>query len=1476
MKFKIASSYVSALIVLALSWTISCTSIPLSTQNKAAKEFYLKGRSFEKKGMSQWRSALDAYRRAVRIDNNFAEANAALARVYDGQGLYRKAAENYGKALLLDSRMTELYLPYGKALFNTEEYESAYISLQRYTAAYPDNIDGVVWLAETARALNDPGAEVFFLKLTELDSSSLDSWISLARFYYDEKDYARAIPVYDRVVKTGKAAEAGVYYEFGDCLLRMKLWELALNQFDRAAAIGFKDDLVNEYARLIRLILKGQFNENAFVNYLDARSQMDLVNAVKDKRKAYEIILSSLKEAIRIEPNFTLVLTELGRINFILGKDEEALGYYEKLIQQGRMGAFEYGNTAYLYFRRQDWVKAKEYYQRSLELDNRQVNIRDYMVTVQKLIDGKINKDAYRYYEKGTSASSPDSAEYYLQLALSVDSSYYEAYMQLGLLRMRTGKYKLAETSFVKGVTFTSDPVIQKVFHYNLGLTYSQIDFHDKAIQHFNKAVELDSLDFDAMYYLAKTYADKSDMTNAVKTYDRLIVADPDYFRPTVSDMQTHGLGSDYAGVGDRFVVFDDSLRIGQTNTYTLKVKSKNDALIGADANGDLSRELTIVFREQVQDITDYGEVEFALDIISIDGYALTSKERSSIGQRLYLRMSDVYGVTNIYGLLESDPHALPRFVIAVMEDLHGAFLRKRTYEGEMWKSNQYVFKLGSIDAVTELEEISDGIAYGKKYYGITGSYDAARYGEQGRISIQHRGVAELEFDSGKRLIRKLSNNFSTKEFNEFKATTELQEASYSAVLTNIKFEKLEPPKKVVIENIPYVKQHGPQCAAASLSMVLSYYNHYIDQDDIYSVIKSDYAGAQSNDILSYPRSLGTYKSFGYIGTIEDLKERIDQGIPVLVFLTPFGYGHVVVVIGYDESKHQIIMHDPTVANNQAVSYDDFLQEWRQSGNECAIIIPFDKEINVTEGPITTGKAVELKWQGDKAIGEHQYEKAMSKYRDALTILPTYESAMEGIMLIHLQKDNYDQASAVLDTLLQLNPTSIELVLRRASLMLSQNDYDKVLQITKKAKQLDESNIINYVYTASALFAQKKYDEAIAEIKQAIRINPLTSTPRNLLSGYLAETGDFEQAYEQAQFTIRYEPENIGNYLSLSGLYQTEVNNRFLTAQKKWALLRKSLEAADFVKAANPSLPNLDQIYADFYTSAGMQEIADSLFYENIRKFPEENGAYNNLAWRYATDAIRLPEAEKLSQKSIELSQRNPYYFDTMGWIHFKMGIALMKTNKQDSANAYFKKAEDEFKSTIEYDIYSDFAYRHLGILYQKWGRTTESKAQFEIVLGMLPDKARVYTDIAKDFEEAELPHEAIEYYLRAIENRPSLDFAAYRLSCLYVKTGKDLKRAMDFAQQAWLQDSTNFLYKGLFGIIYYHKNDFKNAKMYLEQAVESQRGYLDKEAAANHYYLGLVYRELKQPAESKMQFKEYLQRAPQGEFAQAVIKLMK
>ncbi len=1461
---------------LSLVVLLSCSSVKLSTTDADARQYYREGQKFEKAGTAGYRKAIDAYRHAIRQDTRFVEAYEALGRVFEQQGQSRLAGEQYQRALMIDPNRTSLYLAYGRSLFNAEKYEDAQRALQQYVVYMPNDREGLELLAETQRLLDNPRAESTFRSLLYRDSTDVPALRGLAHYYLYTKQYEKAVPYYRRIAKAGLThPDAGSLYEYAYCLARTQQWEEARLQLQAASSMA-DNEAIEDLRFAVDQIVDGKLNPQALIRYLDASLLYEESQTRKDVPLRVDEILRHLKSALELEPDFIPALQLMTRFQYANKKYDEARSGYDRLINLQAATAEDYANAAYLYFRIDSLSHAKAYYLHSLALDPSQDYIENYLNTITRIQKGEVNRESYRWYERAIQAQDPDSAQAFLMHALNLDSTYYEPYLQLGIVRMRAGQQREAEEAFLSGLRFVTEPPTAALFHYNLGLVYMNRDLHDKAISQFTQAWQLDSNDVDPLYQLSETYLDKSDLSNAVKVYDELIRRKPDYFSARLSDLASVDLMDAMPVDRNQHVLLRNNPMIGQTTTYEVQIRSTGDALLGANTLGDKSRAISVTFREQVQDVTPYGVVEYALDILSIQGPALTAVEKRTEGKRFYLRVSDVFGVVNIYGLLEDQPYSLSRLIIAMMADLHGNFLRKEIAQGEMWRSQQNVFKLGSVDGVAALEEIDKGTARVNKTYSISGSYNAARYGEQGMVHVFNKGQVEYDFDTQRNLITYLRNEFTTKEYKESTTKLEIQTGSYEIELKRSELIKLAPPKRVVIADVPYVKQHGPQCAAASLSMVLGYYKQDIDQDDIYGSIKSDYAGAQSFDIVNYPRSLSAYKSFGYIGSLEDLKLRVDQGIPVLVFLSPFGFGHVVVVIGYDETKHQIIMHDPTVANNHAVGYDEFLQEWQQSGNECAIVIPFDKEIVVTEGPIATHDAVETKWKADKVQGEKQYDQAAGLYRQALTRLPHYEGALEGVMRVYLSRDQFDRASEVLDTLLTWNPNSIDLVLQNAGILLSQYDYDKVLQLTKKAKQLDEMNINNYIYTSIALSSQKKFDEAIDEIKRGIRINPLVSNSRQLLAGFLTEIEDFDQAYEQARLALRYEPDNVGNFINLSGIYLNEINYRFLHGREKADRIAHIMEQYDLVRQTNSKFPSLDQLYGDTYILADRFQRGDSLLRENIKKYPEDESAYNNLAWYYATENIRLNEARELSEKSIELSQRNPYYFDTLGWIHFKMALGMRQMGKLDSAKVYFELAEKELRATIEYDKYSDFAYRHLGVVYAAWGKSAQSATELEAALSIVPMVHRVCVEIGQDFEEAGLPENGIVYYEKALSLKPAIDYAAYRLAVLYAENKKSLTQAMDYADRALQADSTAFLYQGAKGIVFYYMKDYANAQFWLQKAVRGQAGYPDKEAAANNYYLGMTYRLQKEMTKAREQFTAYLSRLPFGERAEEVRSYLK
>lgn len=1448
---------------------LSCSGSHLTTTNEKAIKSYRLAKSIEKKHGDRL-LMLEAYTSAIDADPDFVEAYVALGDFYDQVGNYAKAHENYGKALGVNPGAYGLYLSYGKALFNAGRHDDAFTYLDLYHSKFPEDLKGLEWLAEAARVARKASAEYLLGELTRVDSAKASGWLGLARFHFELGEYDRAASAYSRYVALEKDVDDQTRMEFVECLIRRGDWAAA-----RSLLIS-SGSLAEDLRSAVEAVQGRAFDPAALILYFDARREYEMPTFDGDG-VAYGKVLNLLLEAKSLEPAFIPVRQELAAVAHAMGNDSTAIGEYVALESAGRATSADLINMAFLYFKQDNLNLAAKYYEASLALDSTQKAIRDYLVTIRKIQDGKLSLEAYKAYERGINASMRDSSEFFFRQAISMDSTYYEAYLQLGNVLMRGGKNRDASKVFERGLSFVTDSAIANYFQFQIGVNYFQMDYHDKAIKAFESVLHRDSTDGDALSYLSRTYADKSDMRNAVAAYDRLVKMEPGFFTPSPSDMKDVGLSFEIKKDSARAVNLTLRPPVGLTCTYKLKIMSKNGALLDADANGDPSREIEVICREQVVDITEWDVSEIALDILKVTGYALTPKEKVAEGQRLYLRMSDVFGVTNIYGLMEDHPYSLSRLVIWIMESVHGSFIRKKVVEGETWKTRQYVYKLGTVDGVGVLTDVGPSRVRGSRYYGILGTYDAARYGEIGQISVRNKGRIAFEMDLDRQVMTSMSNEFTTRSFHESNSKLDVQEARYELTLSGSTVERIEKPRKVVLDGVPYVKQHGPQCAAASLSMVLSYYEEKIDQDDIYAAIKSDYAGAQSWDIVSYPRSLKSFKSFGYAGTLEDLKKRIDQGVPVIVFLTPFGYGHAVVVIGYDETKHQIIMHDPTVADNQAVPYDDFLKEWRESGNECAMVVPFDREIELGEGPITSNGAVETKWQGDKAFGERNYEKAMAYYGLAAQKMRNYEGALEGMMLVHLSRDEFTKAEVILDTLLGLNPTSIDLILKRASLLLSQYDYDKVLQLTKKAKQLDESNIVNYLYTASALFAQKKYDEAIHEAKQAIRMNPLQSTARNMLAGFLAETGDFEQAFAQVELSMKYEPENVGNLLSLSGLYITEINNRFLRASRRRTNIQKALEVTDAVRHSNPNFPNLDQLYADIYAVSGEGRLSDSLYRENIKKFPEENSAYNNLAWHMAMAGRQLDEARQLSEKSIELSQRNPYYFDTMAWIHLKMAMGHMEENRRDSSDFYMRLAESELSATIQYDRYSDFAYRHLGVLYLKWGRPNDAKVQFEIIESMLPDKARLWAEVAQDCEEVGLEESALDYYLKALEFKANFAFAASRAAFLLATSRMEqLPWAVELIDRSLNEDSTNYLYWATKGVVSFAGGDYPAAQKWIGKALNMLGPYPDDEMIPFYYFLGASYDATGDSNLCQTNLETYLKLAPKGSYAIDAKRLLK
>lgn len=138
---------------------------------------------------------------------------------------------------------------------------------------------------------------------------------------------------------------------------------------------------------------------------------------------------------------------------------------------------------------------------------------------------------------------------------------------------------------------------------------------------------------------------------------------------------------------------------------------------------------------------------------------------------------------------------------------------------------------------------------------------------------------------------------------------------------------------ETVIGNVPFYPQEAYQCGPASLAGVLNYEGLDTTPEKIAEEIFSRSArGTLNLDMALYAQQNG-FSALEYAGSLQDLREKISSGQPLLV-MVDYGFlawqvNHFMVVVGYNS--------DGVIANSgrnehEFISNDRFLKIWRKTG----------------------------------------------------------------------------------------------------------------------------------------------------------------------------------------------------------------------------------------------------------------------------------------------------------------------------------------------------------------------------------------------------------------------------------------------------------------------------------------------------------------------------------------------------------------
>ena len=157
-----------------------------------------------------------------------------------------------------------------------------------------------------------------------------------------------------------------------------------------------------------------------------------------------------------------------------------------------------------------------------------------------------------------------------------------------------------------------------------------------------------------------------------------------------------------------------------------------------------------------------------------------------------------------------------------------------------------------------------------------------------------------------------------------------------------------EPPGAWL--DVPFVKQQKNGCGAASVAMVMQYWQRQrgksadpsSDAERIQRALYSSQArGIYASDLEHYLAQRG-FQTFAFAGTLNDLRQHLEKGRPLIVALKPSRRAprHYVVVAGLDSERGAILLNDPAERKLRKREQAGFEKEWKDAGHWMLLAVP--------------------------------------------------------------------------------------------------------------------------------------------------------------------------------------------------------------------------------------------------------------------------------------------------------------------------------------------------------------------------------------------------------------------------------------------------------------------------------------------------------------------------------------------------------
>ncbi|MGH8686167.1 MAG: tetratricopeptide repeat protein [Burkholderiales bacterium] len=352
---------------------------------------------------------------------------------------------------------------------------------------------------------------------------------------------------------------------------------------------------------------------------------------------------------------------------------------------------------------------------------------------------------------------------------------------------------------------------------------------------------------------------------------------------------------------------------------------------------------------------------------------------------------------------------------------------------------------------------------------------------------------------------------------------------------------------------------------------------------------------------------------------------------------------------------------------------------------------------------------------------------ALDEVRTAAQLQPGWELAAVYEAQI-LQRRNHAQAEQSLAAFLEKYPQARDARLAYARMLASDRRYPQAREQFEKllAAYPDNAEVL---YSVGLLALEMKdYSTAESSFQQLLQKGYRDPDSVRYMLGQAAEEQKHWDDAKRWYGSVKRGDQALGAQLRIAGVMAKEgkldaarayLNDLHATGEQRVQVLiaeaqllrdanhdRDAFELLGKALDVQPEQPELLYDHAITAEKLERYDVLEKNLRTLIRVKPDYAHAYNALGYSFADRNTRLPEAQKLVQRALELSPEDSYIIDSMGWVLYRTGD--LKGAEQWLRRAYTGRPDPEIGA-------------HLGEVLWKMGQRGEAERVWDESLKASP-----------------------------------------------------------------------------------------------------------------------------------------------------------